>query len=100
MPICVSVLPAGSVVGVLSGPGQARLAVPMIGVDSSCASGHSIYSQQEIDQLKQTLTVDTASNPERVLDMQAVFYGFLLVLVTVWGVKHLLNLFTGDTDRG
>lgn len=46
------------------------------------------------------LSIDTASNPERVFDMQAVFYGFLLVLVTVWGLKQLLNLFTGDTDRG
>lgn len=67
---------------------------------SACSTGYQILSTAELAELKRTIKVDTASDPERVLDMQAVFYGFLLVLVTVWGVKQLLNLFTGDTDRG
>ncbi len=38
-------------------------------------------------------------DPARVVDMQTVFIGFLSVLVLVWGVKQLLNLFAGDTTR-
>lgn len=35
----------------------------------------------------------------RIQDMYALFLAFLAVLVTVWGVKQLLRLFTGDSDR-
>lgn len=35
----------------------------------------------------------------RVQDMYALFLALLAVLVTVWGVKQLLRLFTGDSDR-
>ena len=46
-----------------------------------------------------TLQVDSASDPERVADMASLFYAFVAVLVVVWGVKQLLNLFTGDTEK-
>ena len=46
-----------------------------------------------------TLSLDSTSDPERVADMASLFYAFLAVLVVVWGVKQLLNLFTGDTER-
>ncbi len=35
----------------------------------------------------------------RVQDMYALFIAFVAVLVTVWGVKQLLRLFTGDMER-
>lgn len=68
--------------------------------DPTCASGLVILTQSEIDANKATLTVDTASSPERVQDMTDLFYAFLLVLVAVWAIKQLANLFTGDTERG
>lgn len=46
-----------------------------------------------------TIKVDGTSDPQRVHDMTDLFYAFLLVLVTVWGIKQLLNLFTGDTSK-
>lgn len=67
-------------------------------VDASCSSGLQILTTAEIDVMK-TIKVDTASDPQRVQDMTDLFYAFLLVLVTVWGLKQLLNLFAGDTSR-
>lgn len=99
MPQCVKVLPAGSPLFYWGGT-NVNSSIPYIVPDPGCAAGLEVLSQSEIAELKQTLKVDTSSDPQRVLDMQAVFYGFLLVLVTVWGLKQLLNLFTGDTDRG
>gem|GEM_PF-5757474 len=31
--------------------------------------------------------------------MGALFYAFLAALAVVWGVKQLLNLFSGDTEK-
>lgn len=38
-------------------------------------------------------------SPQRVQDMQALFLAFLAVLVSVWGLKQLLRLFTSDTEK-
>lgn len=65
--------------------------------DATCATGLQILTQAEIDGNK--LQINTASDPERVADMASLFYAFLAVLVVVWGVKQLLNLFTGDTEK-
>lgn len=49
-----------------------------------------------------TLEIQTAPeplDPDRVLDMQALFMAFLAVLVVVWGVKQLLRLFTNDMEK-
>lgn len=80
MSVCVLVSPTGA-----------------IEVDGGCSSGLVVLTQSEIDANK--LQVNTDSDPERVADMTALFYAFLLVLVMVWGVKQLLNLFTGDTEK-
>lgn len=98
MPVCVHVIPAGTHIGV-PGPTAALLTVPVIGEDPSCSAGLQLLTDAEIQANKSQLTVDTASNPERVQDMTDLFYAFLLALVLVWGVKQLLNLFTGDTSR-
>lgn len=62
--------------------------ISLIVHDPDCLSG-----------LKLVTVSDTDSSPERVQDMTDLFYVFLLVLVTVWGLKQLLNLFSGDTSR-
>ena len=95
---CVKVWPTGTPIAV-SGFTVLNSSRPFLGVDDSCASGLRVYTDQEIDQLKQTIRVDSATDPERVADMQALFYAFLAVLVVVWGIKQLANLFTGDTSR-
>ena len=69
----------------------------MVQEDVTCATGFRILTQAEIDGNK--LQINTASDPERVADMASLFYAFLAVLVVVWGVKQLLNLFTGDTEK-
>lgn len=69
----------------------------VIVLDAGCASGLTLLTQAEIDANK--IQVNTASDPERVADMAALFYAFLAALVVVWGVKQLLNLFTGDTEK-
>ena len=38
-------------------------------------------------------------NPERVQDQYLLFLAFLAVIVVVWGLKQLLNLFSGDTSK-
>lgn len=99
MPLCVRVAPVNESVGSPGGPGMATLSVPMIAVDSTCASGLQILTTAEIQANKSQLTMDTTSSPERVADMLELFYAFILVLVVVWGLKQLLNLFTGDTSK-
>lgn len=37
--------------------------------------------------------------PEKVADYMALFWAFVLVGVTVWGLKALLGLFTGDYEK-
>lgn len=46
-----------------------------------------------------TVSVDRTHNQESYDDMGLLFGGFIVVLVSIWGVKQLLNLFTGDTDK-
>jgi hypothetical protein len=96
MPVCVNVIPSGSVVG-SAGLQSVKTSVPIIGMDSSCSSGLLLLTQTELDANK--IQVNTASDPERVADMASLFYAFLAALVVVWGVKQLLNLFTGDTEK-
>lgn len=45
------------------------------------------------------LTTETF-NAEKAADMSQLFGAFVAVLVVVWGVKQLLNLFTGDNNGG
>lgn len=97
MPVCANILPVGTQIGTAGGPGSALLTVPIIGFDPSCSSGLLLLSQAELDANK--IQVNSASDPERVADMTALFYAFLAALVLVWGVKQLLNLFTGDTEK-
>lgn len=40
-------------------------------------------------------TIDT----QRILDMNDMFWAFVLALVSIWGVKQLLKLFSSDTDK-
>lgn len=100
MPVCVRLMPYGTPIGynsatniVVSSGGQ------VIGVDPACSSGLLLLTQAEIDGIKSSISIDTSSDPERVADMASLFYAFVAVLVVVWGVKQLLNLFTGDTEK-
>lgn len=96
---CVKVLPSGSTIGFNGGLGYYfNSTVPIIVPDDACTSGLQILSKAEIDVMK-TIKVDSSSDPARVQDMTDLFYAFLLVLVVVWGIKQLLNLFTGDTSK-
>lgn len=104
MPQCVKWLPSGSQLGLSAG--NLVINFPDLLVkDSACASGLMLYTQSEISALvvpattDVQLSVDSSSDPQRVADMQLLFYAFLGVLVAVWGVKQLLNLFSGDTSR-
>ena len=96
MPVCANVTPAGAEIATSAGT-PVILSVPIIGFDASCSSGLLLLSQAELDANK--IQVNTASDPERVADMASLFYAFLAALVVVWGVKQLLNLFTGDTEK-
>ena len=96
MALCVAVIPVGTEIGIAGGR-PALLSVPVLGLDPTCTSGLQILTQAEIDSYK--LQINTASDPERVADMASLFYAFVAVLVVVWGVKQLLNLFTGDTEK-
>ena len=98
MPVCAKIIPVDTQIGVQAGgPGSALLSVPIIGYDPTCSAGLLLLTQAELDSNK--IQVNTASDPERVADMAALFYAFLAVLVVVWGIKRLLNLFTGDTEK-
>lgn len=44
-----------------------------------------------------TLTVESAPlTEEKAADLMTIFWAFLLVLVILWGLKRLINLFTND----
>lgn len=96
MALCVDVLIVGTPIGT-SGGMPVMVTRPVVGLDPTCSSGLQILTQAEIDGNK--LQINTASDPERVADMASLFYAFVAVLVVVWGVKQLLNLFTGDTEK-
>lgn len=70
-------------------------ATGVIELDPSCSSGFQILTKSEID------AINSISHPdsERISDITSLFYAFLLVLVVVWGLKQLLNLFTGDIEK-
>lgn len=95
---CVRILPTTEPVAVANGAYVSAL-YPLLVVEPSCAAGLKVLTMAEIAELKQTLKVDSSSDPARVQDMTDLFYVFLLVLVVVWGIKQLLNLFTGDTSK-
>lgn len=88
MSLCVRIYNPGDQIGNPGSPHSAILTLPVFGPDPDCVSG-----------LKLVTVSDTESNPDRVQDMSDIFYAFLLVLVAVWGLKQLLNLFSGDTSK-
>jgi len=90
MSVCVRIAQPGENIGAISGQGAAFLSVPMPVIDESCSSGLVIQTAQEIN---------NPTNPDRIQDMTSLFYAFLAVLVVIWGVRRLLDLFTGDTSR-
>lgn len=46
-----------------------------------------------------TLTVESAPlSPERAEDLLVMFWGFVLVLIVVWGLKAILNIFTANPE--
>lgn len=95
---CVSVLPVNTAIA-NAGLNPVRTTIPLLGPDSTCSSGLEVLTTAEIQANKSQLTIDSSSNPERVADMQALFYAFLAVLVVVWGIKRLLDLFSGEGDK-
>lgn len=99
MPLCVAIVPEGSALTIRGGDGVANAKYPTIISDPTCASGLQILTASEIQANKNQLTVDSQSDPQRVQDMTDLFYAFLLVLVSVWAIKQLANLFTGDTSK-
>jgi len=104
MPTCVKIVPANSVIGFTDWSGNVKGAEGFIVFDPTCSSGIVIGESSggggsSGGTGSVVLTVDSSSDPERVADMASLFYAFLAVLVVVWGVKQLLNLFTGDTEK-
>lgn len=98
MPVCIRIAPVGENIGG-AGPPSAFLSVATPVVDPTCASGLQILTAAEIQANKNQLTMDSTSNPERVADMEALFYMFLVVLISVWAIKRLLDLFSGEGDK-
>ena len=103
MPYCVRVVPGGSVIGMTAG-NMVSSTNPMVLEDSSCTSGLKLFTEAEIAALVPSSPGSgsgsaSGPDPERMADMQSLFYAFLLVLVLAWGAKQLLNLFSGDTSR-
>lgn len=98
MALCVYLAPAGVAMGLYSGRDVFSGGAVLM-ADPSCSSGLQILTQAEIQANKSQLTMDTTSDPQRVADMLDLFYAFMVVLVVVWGLKQLLNLFTGDTSK-
>lgn len=49
---------------------------------------------------KAVVQVDRTHNQESYDDMVQMFGLFVLVIISVWGAKRLLNLFSSDTERG
>lgn len=46
-----------------------------------------------------TLSVESAPlTEEKAADLTTIFWGFVLVLVSVWGLKQLLRYFANDHD--
>lgn len=55
-----------------------------------------------MDNTTQTIVVQVEPAPpsaERVQDLLDLFYLFLAVLVAVWGLRKLIDLFSGDTEK-
>ena len=98
MPLCVKVSASGAPIGSVGRDDVASNGMVLV-ADPACSSGLQILTQTEIQANKSQLTMDTTSSPERVQDMEDLFYSFLLVLVIIWGLKQLLNLFTSDTSK-
>lgn len=47
-----------------------------------------------------TVLVEPAPpSAERTEDLLALFYAFLAVLAVLWGLRQLINLFSGDTEK-
>lgn len=100
MPLCVKVALGDTPIGTVGGFGGDTVGSNgnVIILDPSCSS-FQIQTATEIQANKSQLTVDSASDPERVADMQSLFYMFLAVLVSVWAIKRLLDLFSGEGDK-
>lgn len=112
MSICVRLAPPNTDFAYVVIGGQTHwvksggLGYPLIvGGATDCSDGVLIRTDSELGaflaarQQTISLEVDAAPDPERVTDMQILFYAFLAVLVVVWGMKQLLNMFTVNSDR-
>jgi len=36
---------------------------------------------------------------QRVEDLLVLFYAFLAVIVVIWGLRKIIDLFSGDTEK-
>lgn len=46
-----------------------------------------------------TLSIESAPlTEEKAADLSLIFWGFVLVAVTLWGLKRLLNIFSADHE--
>lgn len=98
MPVCIRIAPVGENIG--GGGGMAAtLSVPTPVVDPACSTGLQLLTATEIAANKSTLKMDVESDPVRVQDMLDLFYAFLVVLIAVWAIKRLLDLFSGEGDK-
>lgn len=102
MTVCVGVYPdnmqlgpaAGGPPGFITQPG-----IPIAYMKSGACSGAEVtlYTQQEVDDGRLKPQEMSAQD---VQDRMDLFWLLVLALVSVWGIKQILRLFTGDTDRG
>jgi len=50
----------------------------------------------------QTIVVQVEPAPpsaQRIEDLLALFYAFLAVIVVIWGLRKIIELFSGDTEK-
>jgi hypothetical protein len=72
-------------------------------INAQCPSQYRSWIEVDDNVLQSSvLTVTVPAEeitPERTQDIQTVFYALMLVFATLWGIKKLLRLFTGDPER-
>lgn len=74
------------------------LAAPTLA--GACPSAYSLpVDAAQLSAGLVTVSVDRTHNQESYDDMGLMFGAFVVVLISIWGAKQLLRLFTSDPER-
>lgn len=66
--------------------------IPVVSAQPTCNAGQYVLVTAD------EFTIPPPS-PERIAEISDVFLLMLVALVSVWGVKQLLKLFSGDVEK-